>query len=92
MDGKERIVRQVRGEEVDRIPKIGGWNFGVRNICEIAGIDEDAYAEDPLKAVIRANLGPSWLSAIADISNKKKPGASDAPGFSCRNSFEAKRY
>lgn len=55
MDKKERIIKQIKGEEVDRIPKIGGWNLGVQNICDMAGIDRNSYAEDPYKAVIKAN-------------------------------------
>lgn len=34
---KERLVRQARGQEVDRIPSIGGWIGGARNLTELAG-------------------------------------------------------
>lgn len=28
MTKKERVTKQIKGEDVDRIPKIGGWNLG----------------------------------------------------------------
>jgi len=53
---KERLRRQIRGQEVDRIPSLGGWIGGVRNLAQLAGISTDQYLADPLAGVIKANL------------------------------------
>ncbi len=53
---KERLVRQARGLEIDRVPALGGWIAGVRNLSVIAGISPAQYLADPMGAVIRANL------------------------------------
>jgi hypothetical protein len=52
---KERILRQIRGQEVDCIPTIGGWMEGVRNLAHIGGISVEAYLADPAAGVVRAN-------------------------------------
>jgi len=52
---KERLIRQVRGEEVDRIPALGGWIMGVRNLAALAGISVEEYQRDPMRGVIRAH-------------------------------------
>jgi hypothetical protein len=52
---KERILRQIRSEEVDCIPTIGGWIEGVKNLAKIGGIRVEAYLADPMAGVIRAN-------------------------------------
>jgi hypothetical protein len=52
---KERIIRQIRGQEVDCIPTIGGWMEGVKNLAHIGGIRIDTYLADPLAGVVRAN-------------------------------------
>jgi hypothetical protein len=52
---KERLLRQIKGQEVDRIPTLGGWIGGVRNLSLIAGISLDTYFADPTAAVIKAN-------------------------------------
>jgi len=53
---KERLTRQARGQEVDRIPSLGGWIMGVANLARLAGISTAAYLADPLAGVIQANL------------------------------------
>ncbi len=53
---KERLIRQARGKEVDRVPTLGGWVAGVRNLSQIAGIRVDEYLANPLRAVVKANL------------------------------------
>jgi hypothetical protein len=53
---KERLIRQARGKEVDRVPTLGGWIAGVRNLSQIAGIRVDEYLANPLRAVVKANL------------------------------------
>jgi hypothetical protein len=53
---KERLVRQVKGQEIDRVPTLGGWMAGVRNLCQIAGISTDRYFANPGRGVILANL------------------------------------
>jgi hypothetical protein len=55
MERKQRIIGQLRGEEVDRIPAVGGWNLGVRNLAEIAGMSVERYLADPPAAVLQAN-------------------------------------
>ena len=52
---KERLVRQARGLEVDRVPTIGGWIGGARVLARIAGMDEREYLVDPEGAVIAAH-------------------------------------
>jgi hypothetical protein len=51
---KQRLVRQTRGQEIDRVPSLAGWIGGVRVLAELAGINTDAYLADPLAGVIRA--------------------------------------
>jgi hypothetical protein len=55
MTPKERAVRAARNQEVDRIPAIGGWMNGVRNLANLAGIAVDEYFKNPAAAVVRAN-------------------------------------
>lgn len=55
MTPKERISRAARGLEVDRVPSIGGWNNGVRNLAALAGISVEEYLANPAAAVLRAN-------------------------------------
>jgi hypothetical protein len=52
---KERILRQIRGQEVDCIPTIGGWMEGVKNLAQIGGTSVEAYLADPMAGVVRAN-------------------------------------
>jgi hypothetical protein len=52
---KERILRQVRGQDVDCIPTIGGWMEGVKNLAHIGGTSVEAYLADPPAGVVRAN-------------------------------------
>jgi len=56
MTGKERIMRQIAGEEVDRIPLVGGWNLGLGNVAALAELSIPEYLSDPLGGVIKANL------------------------------------
>jgi hypothetical protein len=53
---KERLVRQARGQEVDRIPSLGGWILGVKNLAHIARITVEKFLADPLAGMVRANL------------------------------------
>jgi hypothetical protein len=53
---KERLFRQVRGQEIDRVPTLGGWVAGIRNLSKIAGISPAEYFANPTLAVIKANL------------------------------------
>lgn len=55
MEKKERIVRQIRGENVDRIPLFGGWNEGAGVLAKIAGITVEEFMRDALSGVIKAN-------------------------------------
>jgi hypothetical protein len=53
---KERLVRQAREQDVDRVPALAGWIGGARVLADLAGITPDAYLADPLAGVIRAAL------------------------------------
>ncbi len=53
---KQRLTRQARGQEIDRVPALGGWMLGVRNLAHIAGISVDAFLADRLAGTIQANL------------------------------------
>lgn len=53
---KERLRRQALGQEVDRIPTIGGWMNGPRVIAELGGMTLEAYLADPLQGVVQANV------------------------------------
>lgn len=53
---KERLVRQARGQEIDRVPTLGGWIGGVRVLSDLAGITTDEYLADPLAGVVKAAL------------------------------------
>jgi hypothetical protein len=55
LSAKERLVRQVRGQEVDRVPSLGGWIGGVRNLAALAGISPEEYLRDPRRGVVRAH-------------------------------------
>lgn len=56
MTSKERLKRQVLGQEVDRVPCLGGWIGGVRNLAELAGMTTDDYLANPGQGVIKAHL------------------------------------
>ena len=77
MNHKQRILNQINGDEIDRVPMLGGWNLGVRNLAAIAGISVEEYLRNPEQGVMRANrvLGvdgmvppiiPRELEAIRD--------------------------
>jgi len=52
---KQRLLNHIHGEPVDRIPMLGGWILGVRNLAAIAGITVEEYLKEPMRGVIRAN-------------------------------------
>ena len=51
---KQRLIRQVRGQEIDRVPSLAGWIGGVRVLAELAGIGADTYLADPMAGVVKA--------------------------------------
>jgi len=55
LTSKERLLRQLRGQEIDRIPMLGGWIGGALNLASLAGITPEAYLTDPLQGAIRAH-------------------------------------
>jgi hypothetical protein len=75
LTAKERLQRAARGLEVDRVPTLGGWINGVRNLATLGGITVEDYLRDPLQGVVRANkaLGvdgmvyPNTPSSLAEI-------------------------
>ena len=56
MTRKQRLLNQIHGDEADRIPRIGGWNLGVRNLSALAGISVEEYLKDPFQGMLRANI------------------------------------
>jgi len=52
---RERIVNQILGREVDRIPALGGWFHGPRNLARLAAMGLDEYLADPFGNLIKAN-------------------------------------
>ena len=55
MTSKERLVRQARGQEVDRVPSIGGWIGGLANLAQLASISVEEYFANPLGTVVKAH-------------------------------------
>lgn len=55
LTAKERLTRAARGQEVDRVPSIGGWIGGAPVLAEIAGCTKEEYLADPNRAVIKAH-------------------------------------
>src|ERR1019366_9437471 len=55
MNSRQRIVKQIAGEEIYRPPALGGWNLGVRNLAELAGLGVEEYLRNPMAGVVRAN-------------------------------------
>lgn len=56
LTNKERLKRAAKGQEVDRIPALGGWMLGVANLAALGGITNEQFLRDPLAGTIRANL------------------------------------
>ena len=52
----ERLLRQIRGQTIDRIPTIGGWMNGARNLAQLANMSVESYLSDPMRGVVMANL------------------------------------
>ena len=52
---KERLLRQICGQEVDEVPTIGGWIGGAHVLAALAGISDAQYLADPYAGMIRAN-------------------------------------
>ena len=55
LTAKDRLLRQIRGQEIDCIPTIGGWMEGAQNLAQIGGTSIETYLADPLAGVVRAN-------------------------------------
>ncbi|MBI4027424.1 MAG: hypothetical protein HY360_20735 [Verrucomicrobia bacterium] len=55
MTRKQRLLNQIHGDATDRVPMIGGWNLGVKNLATLAGINVAEYLQDPFRGVVRAN-------------------------------------
>lgn len=52
---KQRLQRQALGLDIDRIPSLGGWIGGARNLSAIAGISTHEYLADPYQGMLRAH-------------------------------------
>ena len=55
MNRKERVLRQARGQEVDRVPLMGGWIQSAEILASLASVGEEAYIANPSAAMIRAH-------------------------------------
>jgi len=55
LTAKERLIRAARGQEVDRVPAIGGWIGGAPVLAEIAGCTKEQYLADPYRAMVMAH-------------------------------------
>ncbi len=51
---KERLTRQARGQEIDRVPSLAGWIGGARVVAELAGITVEQYLADPMRGVVQS--------------------------------------
>ena len=52
---KERVINQILGRGVDRVPLMGGWFHGVANLAALAGLSEQEYLADPTEGLLAAN-------------------------------------
>lgn len=64
LSSRERLIRQVRGQEVDRVPALDGWNNGAVNLARIAGISLREYLVNP-KVVFAGNRMSYITYAVA---------------------------
>ena len=55
MTSRERLTRAARGQEVDRVPAIGGWIGGAPVLADLAGCTREQYLSDPYRAMVRAH-------------------------------------
>jgi hypothetical protein len=55
MRPKERVINQILGRDVDRVPLMGGWYHGVANLAALAGLSEQEYLADPIEGLLGAN-------------------------------------
>lgn len=55
MTHKDRILAQIAGRDIDRVPIIGGWSLGVRNVAALGGMSVEDYLADPFANVVAAN-------------------------------------
>ncbi|HOS44610.1 MAG TPA: uroporphyrinogen decarboxylase family protein, partial [Armatimonadota bacterium] len=55
MTRKARLLAQLAGDDIDRVPIVGGWSLGARNLAALGGMTVEAYLTDPLAHVIAAN-------------------------------------
>lgn len=55
LTSKQRVIHQLRGWEIDRIPTMGGWIEGVDILSSISGLSVDAYLADPVENLMSAN-------------------------------------
>ena len=55
LTNRQRVLNQLTGDSIDRIPAMGGWIEGVDNLASIAGLSVDDYLAEPLKNFMKAN-------------------------------------
>lgn len=55
MTSKERITRQALGQEVDRVPLLGGWIGGAANLAELGEMPLATYLADPYAGMLHAH-------------------------------------
>lgn len=54
MTKKERIIRTLNFEKIDRITILGGFLVSAKHYCEINGISRDLFFKDPVRYAISA--------------------------------------
>jgi hypothetical protein len=54
MTKRDRIMRQARFEDVDRIPMLGGWMNSAAHLQELGGLSQDAFWEDAWEGTLKA--------------------------------------
>ncbi len=87
MTSKERIKRQVLGQEVDRIPTVGGWMLSAGVLAEFAGVSVEAFLADAAAMTIRAykNLGADALVGgiiVPSVADQVRAGQVEEAKFS----------
>jgi hypothetical protein len=55
MTSREKMERQLSGVDVDRVPLMGGWFQGAKNLAALAGLSVEDYLSAPIDNLIKAN-------------------------------------
>jgi hypothetical protein len=55
MTSRERVERQIHGADTDRVPLMGGWFHGTKNLAALAALSVDDYLAAPIENLIKSN-------------------------------------